>query len=247
VWCERSLCRAVPNGVLASQKTMGLSHTRFRPVAALAIAVFATAVVTAPARPARADNVSPTGKGIAGGALLGGEVVTMVESIAGVRSGWAYGVGALVGAGGGGVGGYFVEKGSGDGKAPMYMLAGGLFLLIPAVVLTLNATRYLPDEGATEDRAPTYPAAEPGVPGEGVTVPPGGAAAPATPAPPAPPAGSASPPQSMLDMQLDTNRASLRIGLPTVDVRPVFTLAEVRQYGMRAETEVRLALLSVAF
>jgi hypothetical protein len=73
--------------------------------------------------------------------LLGAEVVTIIESIAGVRPGWAYAVGAIVGAGGGGVGGYFVEQGSTDGKVPMYMLAGGLALIIPSVVLTLNATR----------------------------------------------------------------------------------------------------------
>ncbi|MGH7440627.1 MAG: hypothetical protein ACRENE_33465, partial [Polyangiaceae bacterium] len=152
--------------------------------AALAAAVaVASVAVTVPSREARADdsgNVSPTGKGIAGGALVGAEVVTIVESIAGVRPGWAYAVGAIVGAGGGGVGGYFVEQGSSDGKVPMYMLAGGLALVIPAVVLTLNATRYMPEAGENEDNAPRGPAAEPGVPGGSV-----GGPAPAS-APPAP-------------------------------------------------------------
>lgn len=130
---------------------------------------------------ARADNVSPTGKGIAGGAMLGGEVVTMVESIVGVRAGWAYAVGALVGAGAGGFGGHLIENGSSDGKAPVYMLAGGMALLIPAIVLTLNGTRYQPEEGATEDRTPAGPPAEPGTPGGGVVAPP--AASPAAPPP----------------------------------------------------------------
>src|SRR3974390_480039 len=86
-------------------------------VTTVAVAFVATALI-APERHARADDVSPTGKGIAGGVLLGAEVVTITESLVGVRAGWAYGVGALVGAAGGGVGGYFVEKGSSGGKAP---------------------------------------------------------------------------------------------------------------------------------
>lgn len=112
---------------------------------------------------ARADEVSPTGKGISGGALLGAEVVTIPMGIAGVHSGWAYLVGGVLGAGGGAVGGYFVEQSSLNGQGPVYMLAGGLALVIPALVLSLNATRYRPSEGATEDHPPAeMPSADPG-------------------------------------------------------------------------------------
>ncbi len=210
-------------------------------IRAAAAAIAAGATLLAPVRDAHADPVSSTGKGIAGGALLGGELVTIVESIVGVRSGWAYAVGAIVGAGGGGVGGYFVEQGSSDGKAPMYMLAGGLALVIPAVVLTLNATRYLPEEGMSEDNAPTGPAAEPGVPGGSVGGSSPASAAPA-PAPAAPPA-AAPPPQSMLDF----SPKAIRIGVPAPEVRPVFTVAEQRQYGMQGGTELRLPVLHVQF
>src|SRR5207249_3746279 len=89
---------------------------------------------------------------------------------------------------------YFVEKGSTDGKAPTYMLAGGLALIIPALVLMLNATRYMPAEGAVEDNAPTAPAAEPGVPGGSVMGPPDVAAPPPPPAPESP--APTNPPQS---------------------------------------------------
>jgi hypothetical protein len=217
------------------------------------------AALAAPLRDAHADPVSSTGKGIAGGGLLGAEAVTIVEGIANVRAGWAYGVGALAGAAGGAVGGYFVEKGSSDGKAPMFMLAGGLALVIPAIVVTLNATRFLPEEGATEDRAPTAPAAEPGTPGGSVMGEPAGGAPPPAPPPPTsapsptppessappppPPSTPAPPPQSLLDL----HRGSLRIGVPVPDVRPVFTIAEQRQYGMRAETELRLPVVHVVF
>ncbi len=233
-----------------------------RPVAFVTAAAFGLTALATPLREARADEVSPHGKGIAGGALLGAEVVTMVEGIAGVRSGWAYVIGGVLGAGAGGAGGYAVEHSSTDGKVPTYMLAGGLALIIPAIVLTLNATRYMPEEGATEDRAPIGPAAEPGVPGGGIGTPgaapapsnaatPGGAAAPAGPAPapaPAPSGGGAAPtppppPQSLLDL----HRGTFRLGVPLPNVVPVFTVAELRQYGMKNDTELRMPVLHVTF
>jgi hypothetical protein len=233
----------------------------FRPGVLATAAVFGATILTAPFHEARADNVSSTGKGITGGALLGAEAVTIVESLIGVRAGWAYAVGAVVGAGGGGVGGYFVEKGSTDGKAPTYMLAGGLALVIPAIVLVLNATRYMPAEGAVEDNAPTAPAAEPGVPGGSVTGEPPDVASPPPPAAPeapppnknpqskAPPRpkGSHAAPNAIAESMVDLREGGFRMGVPVPDVRPVFTVAEQRQYGMRGETELRLPLLHVAF
>src|SRR5450432_1645789 len=170
-----------------------------RPAFVAAAAILGVTVVTAPARQARADEVSPDGKGVVGGALLGGEVVMITEALAGVRPGWAYAVGGIIGAGGGGVAGHFIEQddASQNGRVPMYMLAGGLALIIPAVVLTLNATRWQPEEGATEDSVPAAPA-EPGVVGGSIVT------SPASPPPPAqpmaPPAGTPAPtppPQSL--------------------------------------------------
>jgi hypothetical protein len=230
---------------------MALRRATLRPASLATAAVFGIGVLAGPLREARADEVSSSGKGIVGGALLGGEVVTIVESLVGVRSGWAYAIGAVLGAGGGGVGGYFVEQGSSDGRAPTYMLAGGLLLIIPAIVLTMNATRYMPEEGATEDRAPTAPAAEPGAPGVNLTggpagvTPPHRSAPPATPpqAPVQPEAPTAPPPQSLLDL----HRGSLRFGVPVPDVRPVYTIAERARFGTRAETELRLPVLHLTF
>jgi hypothetical protein len=219
-----------------------------------AAALFGVVAVSAPAREARADEVSPDGKGIVGGALLGAEVVTITEALAGARPAWAYAVGAIVGAGGGGVAGHFIENGSTDGKVPMYMLAGGLALIIPAVVLTLNATRWQPDEGATEDNVPTGPAAEPGTVGGSIVGSPPNVAPPPTEAPPPPtpalpppaaaPPAPTPPPQSLFDV----HGGSLRFGVPVPDVRPVFTVAEQRQYGLsRAETELRMPMLHMTF
>lgn len=231
-----------------------------RLTAACVALTFGAGVLVAPVRDARADNVSPSGKGITGGGLLGAEVVTIIESLVGVRAGWAYVVGAVVGAGGGAAGGYAVEHGSTDGKVPTYMLAGGLALVIPAIVLTLNATRYQPEEGATEDRAPLGPAAEPGGPGGNISGTPdqAGGAAPAPASPPSqspatPGAGGTSgspsptpapPPQSLLDVR----PGQLRMGIPVPNFVPTFTASELRQYGMtRSDTELRMPVVHVVF
>jgi hypothetical protein len=220
-------------------------------------AAFGAAIVAAPVKAARADNVSPTGKGIAGGGLLGAEVVMIVEALVGVRSGWAYVIGGVLGAGAGAGGGYAIEHSSTDGKVPTYMLAGGLALVIPAIVLTLNATRYMPEEGATEDRAPVGPAAEPGAPGGSIGAPaappsttpvtPPPAATPASPSgaptPATPPTTTTPPPQSLLDL----HRGTFRLGVPAVEVVPVFTVAEQRQYGTKNDTELRMPVLHVTF
>jgi len=237
---------------------MPLTRTTVRPAAAALAVLLGATVVCAPVREARADEVSPKGKGVVGGALLGAEVVTITEALAGAKPAWAYIVGGVLGAAGGGIGGHFVENGSSDGKVPMYMLAGGLALVIPAIVLTLNATRFQPDEGATEDNVPTGPAAEPGAVGGSVVstpatapnVPPPPqpdsppAASPPLPPPAAAPPAPTPPPQSLFDV----HGGSLRLGVPVPDVRPVYTVAEQRQYGLlHAETEVRMPMLSMTF
>ncbi len=227
---------------------MAPHRTMFRcwPASFIAAAAFFSVTVL-PGRDARADEVSPTAKGVVGGALLGAEVVTIVEGIADVRSGWAYGIGAVVGAAGGGIGGYFIEQNSSNGRVPTYMLAGGLALIIPALVLTLNGTRYRPQEGASEDNVPRGAPAEPGTPGGGIVSP---GASPRSGPPARTPGASSAPPShppsppSLVGVRED---GAVSVGVPVPDVRPVFSLVEQRQYGMQAQTELRLPVLRVAF
>jgi hypothetical protein len=138
---------------------------------------------------AKAEPVTPTAKGIVGGAFLGGELVVFAEAIIGVRSTAAYLIGAGVGAAGGGVGGYFIEQAVDDGRIPAYMLAGGLALLVPAIVVTLDATRYMPTEGAREDKPVNAPPSDPGKPGGSSVVgaePPASSSTPPAPGPATP-------------------------------------------------------------
>ena len=46
---------------------------------------------------------------------------------------------------------------------------------------------------------------------------------------------------------LDFSPKAIRIGVPAPEVRPVFTVAEQRQYGMHAATEVRMPVFHLAF
>lgn len=168
---------------------------------ALAALAAGTTLLGAP-KAAQAETVKPDGKGIVGGAFLGAEIVVFVEAIAGVRSGTAYLLGAGGGAVAGGVGGYFIEQAVSDGRVPGYMLAGGLALIIPALVVTLDQTRYLPTEGAREDRpVQNLPPSDPGKPGGSAVI--GAEAAPSTPTgtpasgtTPTPATPSATPPPS---------------------------------------------------
>ena len=230
-------------------------------------AIAAGTVLVGSPKVAHAEEVKPTGKGIVGGAFLGAEVVVFVEAIAGVRSGTAYLVGAGAGAVAGGVGGYFVEQAVSDGRVPAYMLAGGLALIIPALVVTLDQTRYLPSEGAREDRPVTnLPPSDPGKPGGGAVIgaepkaaaPPGATpAAPggSTPAsgPTAPPAGGgtggtpsqARGPVSLINLQ---GTSTLRVGLPLPEVRPVFTASQKKAFGVdSAGSELRFPVMNVTF
>ena len=87
-------------------------------------------------------SVKPGAKGVVGGALVGAEIAVSVESILGVYKAWHYGLGAGIGAVGGGIGGYFVGKAS--TPAATSLLVGGIFFAIPTTVLLLKGMSYRP-------------------------------------------------------------------------------------------------------
>lgn len=201
-------------------------------------------------RVAHAEEVSPTGKGIAGTALLGAEAVVFGEALFGVRSGAAYALGAAGGAVAGGVGGYFIEQSVSDGRVPAYLLAGGLALAIPALVVALDATRFRPAEGAREDKGAPMPASDPGKPGGSAVIgaepaAPGPAPAPAsTPAPAGGTTGGTPAPTSLLDVHTGT----FRMGVPLPEVRPVFSVAERKAFAVESKAnEVRFPVVKVTF
>nr|MBK7063731.1 hypothetical protein [Deltaproteobacteria bacterium] len=208
------------------------------------------------------NAVTPTGKGIAGCALLGGEAVMLIEAAAGARPTWAYLVGGGLGAIAGGVGGYFLEQAA-EGDTTLTgitvgTLVVGLGLIIPTTIATLGATAYSPErDQPAEDNAPAT-----GPLDESTTAPtPAGAAPAAAPAPGATsgttsdilPTARRSPrqlaarpafrPTGLLDM----GPGGLSLAVPAIHVGANLTVQEVRQYGLTAVSELRIPLLSGTF
>lgn len=243
---------------------MATKHDGTKLRATFLAALAASAIVAAPAT-AKAEEVQPTAKGIVGGAFLGGELVVFGEALFGVRSTAAYLVGAGVGAAGGAVGGYFIEQNVDDGRIPSYMLAGGLALLIPAVVVALDATRYMPTEGAREDKPVNVPPSDPGKPGgssvvgaepstPAATTPgPGSATTPSTAPSPSPaPAGGGTQapraPQAPQASLIRVNEGAFSLGVPVPEVRPLLGKAESTRMGADSRgSELRFPVVRVTF
>lgn len=105
-----------------------------------------------PARAVGNEETNVIGKGIVGGALVGGEAVMLVQALVGVKPWWAYAVGGGAGAIGGGIGGFFLAD-AGTGAAPMALLTAGLILTIPTTIAVLSATAYQPEKDPASDTA----------------------------------------------------------------------------------------------
>lgn len=199
----------------------------------------ATLLAPTEARAQDADNsaaVSPTGKGIAGGALLGAEIVMIPIAIAGVDAWWPYLVFGAVGAGGGAVGGWAVEKATkpdGPAEPALYMLAGGMALVVPTIVAVLNATAYDPTE--EEDEQGDEPGTDIPTEAEGsVEV---GARYP----------GGAPVPMAIVGVDAWSERPAVGMGIPAVSVQPRFSPNEVAAYGVEQGTEVSIPVVSGSF
>ncbi len=231
--------------------------------AAAGVAAVAAVLASSGDAHAQGGPVTPTGKGIVGGALLGGEVVVIPMGLAGVQKGWPYFVFGGVGMVGGAVGGYFVEKATavttnsagvssgGPAEPALYMLAGGLALVIPALVISLNATAYHPPESDRQEPANNEPARDAPKPD----------AAPGA----VPPAGGASQtpgatsyvlprrrgevaslphlPMSLFDMY----KGKVSLAVPVPQIRPLYTEREMWQYGVAQGTEVRVPVFKAMF
>jgi hypothetical protein len=234
------------------------------------------AIMTLAPLAAHAEEVSTTGKGIVGGALLGAEIVLATEAAFKVQPGWAYLVGGVGGAAAGGVGGYFIEQDA-NPKTTMLMLAGGMALIIPTTVAVLSATAYEPPASYTQDRAPTdEPVAEPPQPSGAPSPTPAPAPTTTSPSgnevtapPPAPvvtpPATTPGPTSSTPKRKPNTHRTlpldyhlsppaligvsgdALTLGVPAVEVRNAYSRKELALYGVSQATEVRVPVLNVLF
>jgi hypothetical protein len=204
-------------------------------VRSLALALcLATATLGASARVRAQSEASSTGKGIAAGVLLGAEAVTVTEAALGVRSGWAYAVGGLAGAAGGGVGGYFLESAS--ARLNIYLLAAGMALVIPTTVAVLNATAYEPPADYVEDRAPIdEPVDNPPEPEDFRTQ--GRRTSTHT--------GRHSQPEPLTGLL--GYRDGVRLSVPAMTIGDVFSREEVAMYGVGQQTEIQVSVVDFRF
>jgi hypothetical protein len=220
--------------------------------------------------PVHAEPATATGKGVAGGIMLGAEVVMMPLGIAGVDKWWAYALGGGLGAAAGGVGGYFVETKVAAAEPSFFLLAGGMALVIPTVVVALNATAYKPDveegETASEEVGAEVTGTGTDGPSEapvGAPPQPGGAA----PAPAVQPLPGVQPtalpqakanvkkkqrkprylPPSLLGFDFTGHELVVRPGVPAVDIRRTYSEREVAQYGVAQGTSVTFPALTGRF
>ncbi len=187
---------------------------------------------------AHAQDASPTGKGVIGGALLGAELVLVVEAAFDVQSPWAYIGGGVAGGVAGGVGGYFIERDS-SARAPMLMLAAGMAFAIPTTVAVLSATAYEPPTSYVQDQPPPSdePVADPprplGVPRSSSR---------AIERPRHADVRRAQPP-ALVDFE--PRRVTLSI--PSISLHDVYTREEVATLGVRQATELRVPVVNVVF
>ena len=91
-------------------------------------------------------TVDATPKGTIGLGLVGAELGLIIPSVAGLDKVWALTVFPAVGAAGGALAGYFALDEPGREKGSVAALVVGLAGVIPAVLLTVKAVRYSPEE-----------------------------------------------------------------------------------------------------
>ncbi|MCK6587740.1 MAG: hypothetical protein L6Q76_09160 [Polyangiaceae bacterium] len=226
---------------------LGRTNRKRSVVASAALAAGAFTALLTGADEARADGpVTGTGKGIAGGALLGGEVATITMAIIGVEAVWPYFAIGGAAAVGGGIGGYFVETAA-PAEVPLYMLAGGMALVIPTLVAALNATAYKPPEEDVEDPSATEPAPIPPSPSAQVT--PGSKQTGPSRAKIAQPRRAAPfVPMSLVGIRAQEFKLqTVALGIPAVDVRPLHSLRERQMFGVEQGYEVRVPLFRAMF
>lgn len=116
-------------------------------------------VAPAPARAQQATPVEPDFKATVGLGLVGAELGFVLPAVAGLHDAWAFIVFPVVGAGGGALAGHFlIEKGTDSPELSVAMLATGMALIIPSMILTLSATAYDPEEEMAEQARAAPPA-----------------------------------------------------------------------------------------
>jgi hypothetical protein len=141
-----------------------------------------------------------------------------------------------LGAAGGGVGGYFIEQ-SAPTEVPLYMLAGGMALVIPTLVVALNATAYKPPESDSTDLQAPEPATDPSKATFTITS-------------EAKPAKRRAPQASLPHLRtsmFDLHDGRLALGVPAFELRPTYSQRELAMFAEQQQPELRMPLFQASF
>lgn len=217
------------------------------------------------------EDVKAEWVGVSGGVLVGAELVLAIEALIGVEETWAWVVFPILGAAGGGVGGYFLEKAAPEGAVAL--LVSGMAFLIPTAVAVSASTAYDPEaEGAVKDttgdgaysfelpptgeeplgedtstdvesRPDEVPEGAPAVPPEDVEPepPPAESPAPETPSPEQQRIRHLSS-GSLFHVSSDLDAG---FGVPAIDVRPTLRTGEEALLGREQGLEIHVPLVRI--
>lgn len=173
------------------------------------------------------EPVQSTGKAITGGALLGAELMVFTEAALGFESPWYFAAGAGLGAVGGGVGGYYIER-AGNAELSLYMLVGGMALVIPASITYLDAVAYSPEEAEPLERPTIHDGFELGA-GERF------------------PTAASVRPVPLSPSLVVLHDHELRIGVPNVVVDNAYTRTEMLEFSLPSTPSVLVPMLAGSF
>jgi len=215
---------------------MSIDRTASRPLVAAGAAVLLALVLAAPQAHAQKE-VASMGKGIVGLGLLSGELVLSVEALAGVKNPWALAIPTIVAVGGGATGGYFIDK-LDKPEASVALLACGLALFLPSIVIAVAKTKYVSEKDLAEDVSVTMADEEEAGAGEE------GTETEAEAAPPPEPEAKASGP---VHAMVDVSRSRVQLGVPPLEVLGLYSDEELQFLARNQGVEYRLSLLHVAF
>jgi hypothetical protein len=130
----------------------------------LGLAVVLLAAGSASAQPTQVGSSALGVRGAIGMGLIGMELTMTIEAAAGVTNPWLLSIIPIVVGGGAAVGGYYLEASPPSPEGGVAVLAIGMTLLVPSILLTLvlSSETYEAPEGAgpTISTEPEPPAAE---------------------------------------------------------------------------------------
>jgi len=199
----------------------------------MALALGICALHGAPGRaqaqaPVETHQVDADFEGKVGCGLIGAEVGLVTVGLMQVEETWPYVLGAGVGATGGAIFGHFVIDQNDEVEAGVAVMAVGIGLAIPALVFAAAASAYDPEDDddvvvATQAGRSRAQARRRARPRAGLA--------------------RAVPPPSLLSY----GRQGLALGVPALSWLPMYSRQEQLRYGVKQQTEMRVALLSGSF